>query len=247
MKEAPKGMHSHGSLIPLEYQASTARIFNSFHCLPTRRFINSLPLMPFGNLHSPFLGAESHITQAAFYSQCKTLEGNKLHQPSAWFSKSLSHCSSFPVALQLKLFGSLLMGLFSPLAFCLGGCGHSLPSLSLFFKSLIRIFALTCVFSPASAETAKSLLQGHVYTHLIVTCSLAYNESHRTAQMNLKGFRMQGTVVKIILGYNQKGSEKWIPQHIIAFQQTPSMCIWKVLLLFLMQITVCSSFALFSH
>lgn len=71
---------------------------------------------------------ESRITQAAFYSQCKNLEGNKIHQSSAWFIKSLSHCSSFPVALQLELFGSLLVGLFNPLAFYLDGCGHNFPN-----------------------------------------------------------------------------------------------------------------------
>lgn len=125
------------------------------------------------------------------------------------------------------------LALFNPLAFCLDGCGYNLPN--------------PCGFSPASAETAKSLLQGHVYTHLIVRCSLAYNESHRTAQMSLKGFRMQGSIVKIILGYNQKVGEKWIPQHMTAFQHIPSMCIWKVLLLLLTQIRVCGSLALFSH
>lgn len=72
---------------------------------------------------------ESRITQAAFYYQCKNLEGNKIHQSSAWFIKSLSHCSSFPVALQLELFGSLLVGLFNPFAFYLDGCGHNFPNL----------------------------------------------------------------------------------------------------------------------
>lgn len=65
--------------------------------------------------------------------------------------------------------------------------------------------------------------------------------------MSLKGFRMQGSIVKIILGYNQKVGEKWIPQQTTAFQHTPSMYIWKVLLLLLTQIRVCGSLALFSH
>lgn len=32
------------------------------------------------------------------------------------------------MALQLELFGSLLVGLFNPLAFYLDGCGHNLPN-----------------------------------------------------------------------------------------------------------------------
>lgn len=208
MQEAPKGIHPHHSLIPLahnlEYQASTASLCNSFDCLPIRRFINSLPFMPFGSLHSPFLGAESHITQAAFYSQCKNLEGNKIHQSSAWFSKSLPHCSSFPVALQLELFDCLLVRIFNPVAFYLDCCGPNLPNpWSLLLVPDKDLHSHLWSLLPLLKQQ-RAFYKVMYITHVLVRCSLAYNESHRTAQMNLKGFRMQGTVVKIRLGYSQK-------------------------------------------
>lgn len=160
--------------------------------------------MPFGSLHSPFLGAESHITQAAFYSQCKNLEGNKIHQSSAWFSKSLPHCSSFPVALQLELFDSLLVRIFNPVAFYLDCCGPNLPNpWSLFLVPGKDLHSHLWSLLPLLKQQ-RAFYKVMYITHVLVRCSLAYSESHRTAQMNLKGFRMQGTVVKIRLGYSQK-------------------------------------------
>lgn len=102
------------------------------------------------------------------------------------------------MALQLELFGSLLVGLFNPLAFY----GHNLPNpWSLFLvpdKDLcFHLWSLLPLL-----KQQRAFYKVMYITHVLVRCSLAYNESHRTAQMNLKGFRMQGAVVKIVLGYS---------------------------------------------
>lgn len=134
---------------------------------------------------------QSHITQEAFCSQCKNLEGNKIHQSSDWLSKSLSHCSSFPVALQLEPFGSLLVGLFNPLAFYLDGCGQNLPKpWSLLLAPDKDLCSHLWSLLPLLKQQRAFYKVMYIHTHLIVRCSLAYNESHRAAQMNLKGFRM---------------------------------------------------------
>lgn len=141
-------------------------------------------LTSFGSLHSlPSLGVESHITHAAFsYSQCKNQKGNKIHQSSTWLIKSLSHCSSFPVALQLKLLafylqGSLILQLSIWMA--MGKSYHNLFNpWSLFLLPAKNLCSLLWSLLPLLKQ--QKTFYKVTYTPS-VRCSLTYNENHGIA------------------------------------------------------------------
>lgn len=155
-----------------------------FLTLPTNTFIKSPPFTPFGSLHSPSsLGAESHIPHAAFsYSQCKNLKGNKIHQSSTWLIKTLSHCSAFPVALQLKLLafylqGSLILQLSIWMA--MGKSHHNLPNpWSLFLVPAKNLCSLLWSLLPLLKQQKTFYKVTYIPP---VRCSLTYDENHGIA------------------------------------------------------------------